>query len=141
MASKNLLPVVALCGALATGTPVAAWATPVMADSLPAALSPAPDPSSTIMCKRFSLKQATILTSGCLRRNTDASIVVDIERSNKENESQAGCAVCTWHSVVLDADDDPCDLELRIDIASIDDSANGARVAFDSTFFKKGGGI
>lgn len=34
MASKNLLPVVALCGALATGTPlVAAWATPVMADS------------------------------------------------------------------------------------------------------------
>ena len=141
MASKNLLPVVALCGALATGTPVAAWATPVMADSLPAALSPAPDPSSTIMCKRFSLKQATILTSGCLRRNTDASIVVDIERSNKENESQAGCAVCTWHSVVLDADDDPCDLELRIDIASIDDSANGARVAFDSTFFEKGGGI
>lgn len=141
MASKNLLPVVALCGALATGTPVAAWATPVMADSLPAALSPAPDPSSTIMCKRFSLKQATILTSGCLRRNTDASIVVDIERSNKENESQAGCAVCTWHSVVLDADDDPCDLELRIDIASIDDSANGAKVAFDSTFFEKGGGI
>lgn len=141
MASKNLLPVVALCGALATGTPVAAWATPVMADSLPAALSPAPDPSSTIMCKRFSLKQATILTSGCLRRNTDASIVVDIERSNKENESQAGCAVCTWHSVVLDADDDPCDLELRIDIASIDDSANGAKVAFDGAFFEKGGGI
>lgn len=141
MASKNLLPVVALCGALATGMPVAAWATPVMADSLPVALSPAPDPSSTIMCKRFSLKQATILTSGCLRRNTDASIVVDIERSNKENESQAGCAVCTWHSVVLDADDDPCDLELRIDIASIDDSANGAKVAFDSTFFEKGGGI
>lgn len=141
MASKNLLPVVALCGALATGTPVAAWATPVMADSLPVALSPAPDPSSTIMCKRFSLKQATILTSGCLRRNTDASIVVDIERSNKENESQAGCAVCTWHSIVLDADDDPCDLELRIDIASVDDSANGAKVAFDSTFFEKGGGI
>lgn len=141
MASKNLLPVVALCGALATGTPVAAWATPVMADSLPAALSPAPDPSSTIMCKRFSLKQATILTSGCLRRNTDDSIVVDIERSNKDNESQAGCAICTWHSVVLDADDDPCDLELRIDIASIDDSANGAKVAFDSTFFEKGGGI
>lgn len=33
MASKNLLPVVALCGALATGTPVAAgrlpsWQTP-----------------------------------------------------------------------------------------------------------------
>lgn len=48
MASKNLLPVVALCGALATGTPVAAWATPVMAGSLPAALSSAPNPSSTI---------------------------------------------------------------------------------------------
>ena len=141
MASKNLLPVVALCGALATGTPVAAWATPVMADSLPAVLSPAPDPSSVIARKRFSLAQAAISTSGCLRRNTDASIVVDIERSNKENESQAGCAVCTWHSVVLDADDDPCDLELRIDIASIDDSANGAKVAFDSTFFEKGGGI
>ena len=141
MASKNLLPVVALCGALATGTPVAAWATPVMADSLPAVLSPAPDPSSVIARKRFSLAQAAISTSGCLRRNTDASIVVDIERSNKENESQAGCAVCTWHSVVLDADDDPCDLELRIDIASIDDSANGAKVAFDGAFFEKGGGI
>lgn len=145
MASKNLLPVVALCGALASGTPVAAWATPVMADSLPAALRSTPNPSNTIsntiICKRFSLKQATILTSGCLRRNTDDSIVVDIEHSNKENESQAGCAVCTWHSVVLDADDDPCDLELRIDIASIDDSANGAKVAFDSTFFEKGGGI
>ena len=141
MASKNLLPVVALCGALATGTPVAAWATPVMADSLPAVLSPAPDPSSVIARKRFSLAQAAISTSGCLRRNTDASIVVDIERSNKENESQAGCAVCTWHSVVLDADDDPCDLELRIDIVSIDDSANGAKVAFDATFFEKGGGV
>ena len=55
MASKNLLPVVALCGALATGTPVAAWATPVMADSLPAALSSAPNPSSAIACKRFSI--------------------------------------------------------------------------------------
>lgn len=53
MASKNLLPVVALCGALATGTPVAAWATPVMADSLPAALSSASNPSSAIACKRF----------------------------------------------------------------------------------------
>lgn len=141
MASKNLLPVVALCGALATGTPVAAWATPVMADSLPAVLSPAPDPSNVIARKRFSLVQATISTSGCLRQDTDGSIVVDIERSNKENESQAGCAVCTWRSVVLDADDDPCDLELRIDIASVDDSANGAKVAFDSTFFEKGGGI
>ena len=141
MASKNLLPVVALCGALATGTPVAAWATPVMADSLPAALSSAPNLSSAIACKRFSIAQAAISTSGCLRRNTDGSIVVDINRSNKANGSQAGCAVCTWRSVVLDADGDPCNLELRIDIASVDDSANGAKVAFDGTFFEKGGGI
>ena len=141
MASKNLLPVVALCGALATGTPVAAWATPAMADSLPAALSSAPNPSSAIACKRFSIAQAAISTSGCLRRNTDGSIVVDINRSNKANGSQAGCAVCTWRSVVLDADGDPCNLELRIDIASVDDSANGAKVAFDGTFFEKGGGI
>lgn len=141
MASKNLLPVVALCGALATGTPVAAWATPVMADSLPAALSSAPNPSSAIACKRFSIAQAAISTSGCLRRNTDGSIVVDINRSNKANGSQAGCAVCTWRSVALDADGDPCNLELRIDIASVDDSANGAKVAFDGTFFEKGGGI
>lgn len=108
MASKNLLPVVALCGALATGTPVAAWATPVMADSLPVALSSAPNPSSAIACERFSIAQAVISTSGCLRRNTDGSIVVDIKRSNKANGSQAGCAVCTWRSVVLDADGDPC---------------------------------
>lgn len=141
MASKNLLPVVALCGALATGTPVAAWATPVMADSLPAALSSAPNPSSAIACERFSIAQAAISTSGCLRRNTDGSIAVDIKRSNKANGSQAGCAVCTWRSVVLDADGDPCNLELRIDIASVDDSANGAKVAFDGTFFEKGGGI
>lgn len=139
MASKNLLPVVALCGALATGTPVAAWATPVMVDSLPAALSPAPDPSSVIACKRFSLTQATVSTSGCLRQDTDGSIVVDIKRSDKTNGPQAGCAVCTWRSVMLDADDDPCDLELRIDIASVDDSANEAKVAFDSAFFEGGG--
>ena len=137
MASKNLLPVVALCGALATGTPVAAWATPVMADSLPAALSSAPNPSSAIACKRFSFAQAAISTSGCLRRNTDGSIVVDINRSNKANGSQAGCAVCTWRSIVLDADGDPCDLGLRIDIASVDDSANGAKVAFDGAFSRK----
>lgn len=141
MASKNLLPVVALCGALATGTPVAAWATPVMADSLPVALSSAPNPSSAIACERFSIAQAVISTSGCLRRNTDGSIVVDIKRSNKANGSQAGCAVCTWRSVVLDADGDPCNLELRIDIASVDDPANGAKVAFDGAFFEKGGGI
>ena len=109
MASKNLLPVVALCGALATGTPVAAWATPVMADSLPAALSSAPNPSSAIACKRFSIAQAAISTSGCLRRNTDGSIVVDINRSNKANGSPAGgvrrlhvalgCARCRWRSM------------------------------------------
>lgn len=139
MASKNLLPVVALCGALATGTPVAAWATPVMADSLPAALSSAPNPSSAIACKRFSFAQAAISTSGCLRRNTDGSIVVDINRSNKANGSQAGCAVCTWRSIVLDADGDPCDLGLRIDIASVDDSANGAKVVFDSAAYEEGG--
>lgn len=44
MASKNLLPVVALCGALATGTPIAAWATPVMADSLPGSPKPRTGP-------------------------------------------------------------------------------------------------
>lgn len=141
MASKNLLPVVALCGALATGMPVAAWATPVMADSLPTALSPAPDPSSTIMCKRFSLKQATILTSGCLRRNADGSVVVDTERPDKENGPQAGCAICTWKSVAVDSDGDPCDIELRIDIASVDDSANGAKVVFDSAAHEKEGGV
>ena len=141
MTSKNLLPVVALCGALATGTPVAAWATPVMADSLPAALSSAPNPSSAIACKRFSIAQAAISTSGCLRRNTDGSIVVDINRSNKANGSQAGCAVCTWRSVVLDADGDPCNLELRIDTASVDDSANGAKVVFDSAAYEEEGGV
>ncbi len=88
----------------------------------------------------FSIAQAAISTSGCLRRNTDGSIVVDIDRSNKANGS-GRCAVCTWRSAVLDADGDPCNLELRIDIASVDDSANGAKVAFDGTFFEKGGGI
>ena len=142
MASKNLLPVVALCGALATGTPVAAWATPVMADSLPAALSSAPNPSSAIACKRFSIAQAAISTSGCLRRNTDGSIVVDIKRPDKENGPQAGYAICTWKSAAVDADGDPCDLELRIDIASVDDSANGAKVVFDSaTYEEEGGGV
>ena len=53
MATKNLLPVVALCGALATGTPVAAWATPAMADSLPAALSSARNPSRAIPAARY----------------------------------------------------------------------------------------
>lgn len=141
MASKNLLPVVALCGALATGTPVAAWATPVMADSLPAALSSAPNPSSAIACKRFSIAQAAISTSGCLHRNTVDSIVVDIKRPDKENGPQTGCAICTWKSAAVDADGDPCDLELRIDIASVDDSANGAKVVFDSAAHEEGGGI
>ena len=141
MASKNLLPVVALCSALATGTPVAAWATPVMADSLPAALSPALNPSSTIARMRFTLAQAAISTSGCLRQDTDDSIVVDTKRSNKTKAPQSGCAICTWRSVALDAEGDPCDLELRIDIASVDDSASGAKVIFDSTFFEKGGGV
>ena len=31
----------------------------------------------------------------------------------------------------------PCNLELRIDIASVDDSANGAKVAFDGAFLRK----
>lgn len=141
MASKNLLPVVALCGALATGTPVAVWAAPVMAGSLPAALSSAPNPSSAIACERFSIAQAAISTSGCLRRNTDGSIVVDIKRSNKANGSQAGCAVCTWRAAATDADGDSCDVELCLDITLSDDSADGATVAFNSTFFEDGGGV
>ena len=140
MAPRKLLPVAALCSALATGTPLAAWAAPVMADSLPTALSPAPAPSSTITCKRFSLAQATISTSGCLTYDTDGSIVVDIKRLDKENGLQAGCATCTWKSVAVDADGDACDARLRIDIASIDDSANGAKVAFDSAM-STGGGV
>lgn len=141
MASKNLLPVVALCGALATGTPIAAWATPVMADSLPAALSPAPDPSSVIACKRFSLTQATVSTSGCLRQDTDSSIVVDTERSRKADGPLTGYAICTWRAVATDADDDSCDVELHFGITLPDDSADGATVAFDSTFFEDGGGV
>ena len=140
MAPRKLLPVAALCSALATGTPLAAWATPVMADSLPTALSPAPSPSSVIACKRFSLAQATISTSGCLTYDTDGLIVVDIKRLDKENGPQAGCATCTWKSVAVDADGDVCDARLRIDIASIDDSANGAKVAFDSAM-STGGGV
>ena len=140
MAPRKLLPFAALCSALATGTPLAAWAAPVMADSLPTALSPAPAPSSTITCKRFSLAQATISTSGCLTYDTDGSIVVDIKRLDKENGLQAGCATCTWKSVAVDADGDACDARLRIDIASIDDSANGAKVAFDSAM-STGGGV
>ena len=139
MAPRKLLSVAALCSALATGTPLAAWATPVMADSLPTALSPAPAPSNAIACKRFSLAQATISTSGCLTCDTDGSIVVDIKRPDKENGPQTGCATCTWKSVAVDADGDVCDIRLRIDIASIDDSVNGAKVAFDSATHEEGG--
>lgn len=141
MAPRKLLPVAVLCSALATGTPLAAWAAPVMADSLPTALSPAPAPLSAIACKRLSLAQATISTSGCLTCDTDGSIVVDIKRPNRENDPQAGCATCTWKSVAVDADGDVCDARLRIDIASIDDSANGAKVAFDSAMSTEGGGV
>ena len=123
MAPKNFLPVAALCSALASGTPLAAWATPATASSLPQALNPAANSSGIIACHRFSLAHATVRTSGCLHRNTVDSIVVDIKRPDKENGPQTGCAICTWKSAAVDADGDPCDLELRIDIASVDDSA------------------
>lgn len=89
----------------------------------------------------FSLAHATIRTSGCLRRNTVGSIVVDIKRPDKENGPQTGYAICTWKSAAVDADGDPCDLELRIDIDSVDDSANGAKVVFDSAAYEEGGGV
>ncbi|MFR3924668.1 MAG: hypothetical protein ACLTXI_05335 [Collinsella sp.] len=139
MAPKNLLPVAALCSALATGTPLAAWATPAVVDSLPIALSPAPAPPSTIACKQFSLAQAAISTSGCLYRDTDGSIVVDLERPDKENGPRAGRAICTWTSAAIDTDGDLCDVMLCIDIASTNDSANGAKVAFDSATHEEGG--
>lgn len=132
MAPKNLLPVAALCSALVSGTPLAAWATPATANSLPQALNPVANSSGIVACQRFSLAHATVRTSGCLHRNTVDSIVVDIKRPDKENGPQTGCAICTWKSAAADADGDPCDLELRIDIASVDDSANGAKVVFDS---------
>lgn len=141
MAPKNLLPVAALCSALASGTPLAAWATPATANSLPQALNPVANSSGIVACQRFSLAHATVRTSGCLHRNTADSIVVDIKRPDKENDPQTGCAICTWKSAAVDADGDPCDLELRIDIDSVDDSANGAKVAFDGAFFEKGGSI
>lgn len=143
MAPKNLLPVAALCSALASGTPLAAWATPATANSLPQALNPVANSSGIVACQRFSLAHATVRTSGCLHRNTDDSIVVDIKRPDKENGPQTGCAVCTWKSAAVDADGDPCDLELRIDIDSVDDSANGAKVVFDSAAYEEeeGGGV
>lgn len=140
MAPKHLLPVAALCSALATGTPLAAWATPATANSLPQALSPMTNSSGIVACQRFSLAHATVRTSGCLHRNTVDSIVVDIKRPDKENGPQAGYAICTWKSAAVDADGDPCDLELRIDIASVDDSANGAKVVFDSAAYEEEGG-
>lgn len=142
MAPKNLLPAAALCSALASGIPLAAWATPATANSLPQALNPVADSSGIVACQRFSLAHATVRTSGCLHRNTVDAIVVDIKRPNKENGPQTGYAICTWKSAAVDADGDPCDLELRIDIASVDDSANGAKVVFDSaTYEEKGGGV
>lgn len=140
MAPKNLLPVAALCSALASGMPLAAWATPATANSLPQALNPVTDSSGIVACQRFSLAHATVRTSGCLHRNTVDAIVVDIKRPDKENGPQAGYAICTWKSAAVDADGDPCDLELRIDIASVDDSANGAKVVFDSAAYEEEGG-
>lgn len=140
MAPKNLLPVAALCSALVSGTPLAAWATPATANSLPQALNPVANSSGIVACQRFSLARATVRTSGCLQRNTVDSIVVDIKRPDKENGPQTGYAICTWKSAAVDADGDPCDLELRIDIDSVDDSANGAKVVFDSAAYEEGGG-
>lgn len=140
MAPKNLLPVAALCSALASGMPLAAWATPATANSLPQALNPVANSSGIVACQRFSLARATVRTSGCLRRNTVGSIVVDIKRPDKENGPQTGYAICTWKSAAVDADGDPCDLELRIDIDSVDDSANGAKVVFDSAAYEEEGG-
>lgn len=140
MAPKNLLPVAALCSTLASGTPLAAWATPATANSLPQALNPVANSSGIVACQRFSLAHATVRTSGCLHRNTVDAIVVDIKRPDKENGPQAGYAICTWKSAAVDADGDPCDLELRIDIASVDDSANGAKVVFNSAAYEEEGG-
>lgn len=53
MAPKNLLPVAALYSALASGTPLAAWATPATASSLPQALNPASNSSGIVACQRF----------------------------------------------------------------------------------------
>ena len=50
MASKNLLPVAALCSALVAGMPVAALATPAMDFSLPTADRLATDQMSVIAC-------------------------------------------------------------------------------------------
>ena len=141
MAPRTLLPVAALCSALAAGTPIAALATPAMTDSFSNANLLDANLEGTIICQRFSLEQATVSTSGCLHSVADNSIVVDIDRPNKTSGSLSGCAVCTWRSVATDADGDLCDLELRIDVAATDDSADGATLAFDSTLFEDGGGV
>ena len=141
MASKNLLPVAALCSALATGMPVAALATPAVDVPLPAVSCLATNQTSAIVRQRFSLAQASISTSGCLRRRTNSSIVVDTERSRTTDGPLTGCVICTWRAAASDADGDSCDMELRLDIALSDDSADGATVAFDSTFFEDGGGV
>lgn len=141
MASKNLLPVAALCSALATGMPVAALATPAVDVPLPAVNCLATNQMSTIARQRFSLAQASISTSGCLRRRTNSSIVVDTERSCTTDGPLTGCVICTWRAAATDADGDSCDVELRLDITLSDDSADGATVAFDSTFFEDGGGV
>lgn len=141
MASKNLLPVAALCSALATGMPVAALATPAVDVSLPAVNRLATGQMSAIARQRFSLAQASISTSGCLRRCANGSIVVDTERSSTADGPLTGCVICTWRAAATDADGDSCDVELCLDIILSDDSADGATVAFDSTFFENGGGV
>ena len=141
MVSKNLLPVAALCSALATGMPVAALATPAVNVPLPAVNRLATNQMSAIACQRFSLAQASISTSGCLRRRANSSIVVDIEHSRATDGPLTGCAIYTWRAAATDADGDSCDVELRLDITLSDDSADGATVAFDSTFFEDGGGV
>ena len=141
MASKNLLPVAALCSALATGMPVAALATPAVDVPLPAANYLATNQMSAIACQRFSLAQASISTSGCLRRRTNSSIVVDTEHSSTVDGPLTGCVICTWRAAATDADGDSCDVELCLDITLSDDSADEATVAFDSAFFEDGGGV
>ena len=141
MASKNLLPVAALCSALVTGMPVAALATPAVDVPLPAINCLVTNQMSTIARQRLSLAQASISTSGCLRRRSNSSIVVDTERSRTTDGPLTGCAICTWRAAATDADGDFCDVELRFDITLSDDSADGATVAFDSTFFEDGGGV
>ena len=141
MASKNLLPVAVLCSALATGMPVAALATPAADVPLPAVNCLATNQMSAIARQRFSLARASISTSGCLRRRANSSIVVDTEHPRKADGPLTGCALFTWRAAATDADGDSCDVELRLDITLSDDSADGATVAFDSTFFEDGGGV